>query len=213
MSLLSATRGACRRAAGANPKVCAALAASRCGAPRRSAAATCNKALATPGTKPGRARTCASNLERTCPRFGMVCAMRGSCGKAVYRVQARLIAAAAAAAAAATAAHRQPLICPGARPPCLPRRAMSTNPETATDVHARPSFPMMRPEASVPPEEVSGGRAASGAGAHLRSTRRRGPASRAAARCALSLCAPCAALAAVCRPAQALPRGQGQAVG
>lgn len=31
---------------------------------------------------------------------------------------------------------------------------MSTNPETATDVHARPSFPMMRPEASQPPEEV-----------------------------------------------------------
>ena len=33
-------------------------------------------------------------------------------------------------------------------------RAMSTSPETATDVHARPLFPMMRPEASVPPEEV-----------------------------------------------------------
>ncbi|PRW58572.1 cytochrome P450 55A3 isoform B [Chlorella sorokiniana] len=32
---------------------------------------------------------------------------------------------------------------------------MSTNPETATDVHARPSFPMMRPEASVPPEEYA----------------------------------------------------------
>lgn len=31
---------------------------------------------------------------------------------------------------------------------------MSTNPETATDVHARPSFPMMRAEAGVPPEEV-----------------------------------------------------------